>query len=239
VSKWLTTQTVTPCATPVSTVHAISHATTDTHTMPLGMEASMLPGHVSSQTSHRTRSSRRTQQSNVTEAILQFGSQLTTNLMNMAEQSRLDAMRREELLRQEAAEKEKMALAREQMLKQEKMEIVEQNARREEKLLENEYKRQKLQTEMQLEIERQRAASEANNVMAQIEMFERREAEYVAKKEKQAQVEKEYLQRFYEQRIALDKKYYDEKEKRMKHEAQLREQNLRFAKKEQLVPVPN
>jgi len=43
---------------------------------------------------------------------------------------------------------------------------------------------------------------------------------------------------FYEQRIALDKKYYDEKERRMKHEAQLREQNLRFAKKEQSVPIP-
>ena len=148
-------------------------------------------------------------------------------------------MRREELLRQEAAEKEKMALAREQMLKQEKKELLEQNAKREEKFLENEYKRQKLQTEMQLEIERQRAASEANNVLAQIEMFERREAELAAKKEKQAQAEKEYLQKFYEQRIALDKKYYDEKERRMKHEAQLREQNLRFAKKEQLVPVPN
>jgi len=69
-------------------------------------------------------------------------------------------------------------------------------------------------------------------------MFERREAEIAAKKEKQVQAEKEHLQRFYEQRIALDKKYYDEKERRMKQEAQLREQNLRFAKKEQLVPIP-
>ena len=72
----------------------------------------MLPGRVSSQTSHRTRSSKRTEQSNVTEAILQFGSQITTSLMTMAEQYRLDAMRREELthqetmaIRQEAAEK--------------------------------------------------------------------------------------------------------------------------------------
>jgi len=120
VSHWLTTQTVTPCETPVSMVQAISRATTETSTMPLGMEASMLPGRVSSQTSHRTRSSKRTQQSNVTEAILQFGTQLTTNLMTMAEQHRLDAMRREDLLRQEAAEKEKIALAREQIFKQEK-----------------------------------------------------------------------------------------------------------------------
>ena len=29
------------------------------------------------------------------EAILQFGTQMSTNLMNMAEQHRLDAMRRE------------------------------------------------------------------------------------------------------------------------------------------------
>jgi len=57
-------------------VQAISCATTETSTMPLGMEASMLPGHTPSQTSHRTRSSKTTQQSNVTEAILQFGSQL-------------------------------------------------------------------------------------------------------------------------------------------------------------------
>jgi len=137
VSHWLTTQTVTPCATPVSTVHAISRATTETSTIPLGMEASMLPGHVSSQTSHRTRSSKRTQQSSVAEAILQFGTQMTTNLMNMAEQHRLDAMRREDLWRQEAAEKEKesqqIALAREQMFKQEKKELAEQNAKRETK----------------------------------------------------------------------------------------------------------
>jgi len=81
VSHWLTTQTVTPSETPVSVVQAISRATTETSTKPLGMEASVLPGRVSSQTSHRTRSSKRTQQSNVTEAILQFGSQLTTNLI--------------------------------------------------------------------------------------------------------------------------------------------------------------
>ena len=40
---------------------------------------------------------------------------------------------------------------------------------------------------MQLEIERQRAAVETNNIMAQTEMFERREADYVARKEKEVQ----------------------------------------------------
>ena len=176
------------------------------------------------------------------EAILQFGTQMSTNLMNMAEQHRLDAMHREELLRQEAAEKDKIASIRErelqeraekreQMLKQEKMELAEQNARREEKLLENEFKRQKLQTEMQLEIERRRNAAETNNLMAQTEMFERREIEYIARKDREAEIEREKLQTFYEQRIAFEKKYYEEKEKRMKHEAQLREQNLSLEKK--------
>jgi len=242
VSHWLTTQTVTPCATPASTVHAISRAVTEASTMPLGMEASMLPGRVSSQTSHRTRSSKRTRQSSVAEAILQFGTQMTTNLMNMAEQHRLDAMRREDLLRQEAAEKEKLVA-------QEKKELAEQNTKREqmliqakkeseEKILENEFKRQKLQAAAQMEIERRRNAAEANNLMAQTEMFERREIDLIARKERDAEIERERLQKFYEQRIALDKKYFDEKEKRLKCEAQLREQNLKLEQKEQLVPIP-
>ena len=153
--------------TPVSMVQAISRATTETSTMPLGMEASMLPGHVSSQTSHRTRSSKRTQQSSVTEAILQFGTQMSTNLMTMAEQHGLDAMRREDLLRQEAAEKEKLtaarekeiqeqnairekelqktALAREQMCKQEKMQLAEQYALREKDLQRTALAREQMQ----------------------------------------------------------------------------------------------
>jgi len=128
---------------------------------------------------------------------------------------------------------------------QAKLESEEKNAKREEKLLENEFKRKKLQTEMQLEIERQRAATETNTLMAQTEMFERREAEYVARKEKEKQdslvqkeVEKNELKMFYEQKLALEKKYFDEKERRMKYEAQLREENLRFEKKESIVPVP-
>jgi len=40
---------------------------------------------------------------------------------------------------------------------------------------------------MQLEIERQRAAVETNNIVAQTEMFEKREAHYVARKEKEVQ----------------------------------------------------
>jgi len=151
--------------------------------------------------------------------------------MNMAEQHRLDAMHREELLRHEAAEKEKVALAREQMLIQAKKES-------EEKILDSEIKRQKLQTEMQLEIERRRNAAETNNLMAQTEMFERHELDYIARKDREAEMERAKLQTFYENRIAFEKKYYEEREKRMKHEAQLREQNLRLAKTEQLVPVP-
>jgi len=118
---------------------------------------------------------------------------------------------------------------------QAKSESEEKNAKREEKLLENEFKRQKLQTEMQLEIERQRNASEANNLMAQTEMFERREIDFIARKDREAEIEREKLQKFYEQRIALDKKYFEKKERRMKCEAQLRKQNLRFGKAE--IPV--
>ena len=70
------------------------------------------------------------------------------------------------------------------------MDLAEQNAKREEKILENEFKRQKLQTEMQMEIERQRTASEANNLMAQTEMFERREIDLIARKDRDAEIER-------------------------------------------------
>ena len=112
------------------------------------------------------------------------------------------------------------------MFKQEKRELAEQNARREqmliqakkeseEKILENEFKRQKLQAAAQMEIERQRNAAEANNLMAQTEMFERREIDLIARKDRDAEIEREKLQKFYEQRIALDKKYFEEKERRL------------------------
>jgi len=38
--------------------------------------------------------------------------------------------------------------------------------------------------------------------------------------------------------MAIERKIFDEKERRMKLEAQLRDHNLRFEKQEQLVPVP-
>jgi len=70
--------------------------------------------------------------------------------------------------------------------------------------------------------------SDINKLMAQTEMFERREAEYVARKEKEKQdsvalkeIEKNELKMFCEQKMASEKKFYDEKETRMKLEAQL------------------
>jgi len=104
---------VTPCATPVSMVQAISRATTETSTMPLSMEASMFPGQTSSQTIVIGLEFVKELSSLMFEAILQFGSQLTNNLISMAEQYRLDAMHREELLDQEAMKREKIAAARE------------------------------------------------------------------------------------------------------------------------------
>jgi len=77
------------------------------------------------------------------EVMLNFGTQITSNIMSMAEASRQEAARREELLRQEALaiEKEKLAFAREQMLAQMRKDAEEANAKREEQLLENEHKR--------------------------------------------------------------------------------------------------
>jgi len=43
---------------------------------------------------------------------------------------------------------------------------------------------------MQLEIERQRNAAEANNLMAQTEMFERREIDLIARKDRDAEIER-------------------------------------------------
>ena len=46
---------------------------------------------------------------------------------------------------------------------------------------------------MQLEIERQRNAAEANNLMVQTEMFERREIDLIARKDRDAEIEREKL----------------------------------------------
>jgi len=54
----------------------------------------------------------------------------------------------------------------------------------------------------------------------------------------QKEIEKNELKMFYEQKMAIEKKFYDEKERCMKLEAQLREENLRFEKKESIIPVP-
>jgi len=84
----------------------------------------------SSKTSLRTRSSRRSQQTAVTEAILNFGSQLTNNLLTMAEQHRQDAMWRKELLHQEALAIRQEAHAKEKIAAKREKEIAEQNATR-------------------------------------------------------------------------------------------------------------
>jgi len=157
--------------------------------------------------------------------MLNFGTQITSNLMSMAEASRQEAARREELLRQEALgirqealEKDKIALAREQMF-----------AEREDQLLESEQKRQKINAEMQVEIERQRAAVQTNRMTINNEIMECREAEYVERKEHEKQVllglkenEKLEMKACYEQQIALERRLSEEEEKRLRSENQVR-----------------
>ena len=169
--------------------------------------------------------------------MLNFGTQITSNLMNMAEASRQEAARREELLqqealaiRQEALEKDKISLAREQMF-----------ALREDQLLESEQKRQKITAEMQIEIERQRAAVETNRMMVNNEIMERREAEYILRKEREKQEllglkenEKLEMKACYEQQIALERRLSEEKEKRLRSESQV----CMLLQKRDLPPVP-
>jgi len=101
------------------------------------------------------------------------------------------------------------------MLDQMRKDAEEANAKREEQLFENEHKRQKVHAEMQVEIERQRAATETNRLMVHTEMLERREAEYIARKEREKQEllglkenEKLEMKACYEQQIVLQRKLF-------------------------------
>jgi len=99
--------------------------TTEASSLSTGIDATAFLPPEQSQLSRRSKSSKRTYRSSLAEVMLNFGTQITSNIMSMAEASRQEASRREELLRQEAlairqeaVEKEKIALAREQMLVQ-------------------------------------------------------------------------------------------------------------------------
>ena len=214
VCSWLATQSNMQYTPATSTVPAALDAPT-VSSVSLGMDANVYWPPESSQISRRSRSSKRTHRSSLAKVMLNFGTQITSNLMSMAEASRQEAARREELLRhealairQEALEKDKIALAREQMF-----------AQREDQLLESEQKRQKINAEMQIEIERQRAAVQTNRMMVNNEIMERREAEYVLRKEQEKQEllglkenEKLEMKACYEQQIALERRLSEEKE---------------------------
>jgi len=82
---------------------------------------------------------------------------------------------------------------------------------------------------MQIEIERQRTAVETNRMMVNNEIMERREAEYISRKQRERQElldmkEKERLEMkaYYEQQIALERRLAEEEEKRLKSENQVR-----------------
>jgi len=114
-------------------------------------------------------------------------------------------------------------------------------AQSEDQLLESEQKRQKIYAEMQVEIERQRAAVETNRMMINNEIMERREAEYVERKEQEKQVlfglkenEKLEMKACYEQQIALERRLSEEKEKCLRSENQVH----MLLEKRELPPVP-
>jgi len=56
-------------------------------------------------------------------------------------------------------------------------EMEERNVKRVQLMLENEFQRQKVQADLQCEIERQWAATEMNQIVVQTKMLERREVE--------------------------------------------------------------
>jgi len=80
-----------------STVPATLNAPTAS-SVSLGMEANAYWPAENSQFSQRSRSSERTHRSSLAEIMLNFGTQITSNLTSMAEASRQEAARREELL---------------------------------------------------------------------------------------------------------------------------------------------
>jgi len=123
VHRWLATQSNVQCTPATSTVPAMAKATTEASSMSIGMDATAFWPPEQSQISRRSKSSKRTYRSSMAEVMLNFGTQIISNIMSMAEASRQEAARREELLRQEAlairqeaVEKEKLAFAREQII---------------------------------------------------------------------------------------------------------------------------
>jgi len=104
-------------------------------------------------------------------------------------------------------------------------------------------KGRKVNAEMQIEIEKQRAATETNRMMVQAEMIECREAEYIAAKEREKQEllkwkeeEKLEIQACYEQQLVLERKLAEEKEKCLRSENQT---TLLLERRELLPPVMN
>jgi len=107
VQQWVTSQSTAPCCTPpVSVIQTMSRTQTEVSTLPLNHEASRAWPRHSSQSITRSRHSRHSSRSmaTVADAMLNFGNQMTSSLMHLADQHRLDAM-----------EREKMALERKQM----------------------------------------------------------------------------------------------------------------------------
>jgi len=126
------------------------------------------------------------------------------------------------------------------MFAQMRREAEEANVKREEQLLENEHKRQKVNAEMQIEIERQRAAVETNRMMVNNEIMERREVEYITRNEREKQEllglkenEKLEMKACYEQQMALERRLSEEKEKRLRSENQV---HMLLEKKEPPLP---
>jgi len=123
VQQWVATPqaSAAPCQTPpVSVIQTISRTQTDVSTIPLGYSASHVRSHHPSQSTIHSRRSRRSSKSTVVDALANFGSQMTGNLMSFADKCSQDAarreesmgkkaMRREELVREEAVKREELA----------------------------------------------------------------------------------------------------------------------------------
>ena len=99
-------------------------------------------------------------------------------------------------------------------------------------------------------MEKQRVAAETNHLMVQTEIFERREAEQLAKHDKQSErdkqellgrleIEKMVMRDYYQQQLAMERKLADEKAKSLKLELQLREQQLLLECSEVAEKVPS
>jgi len=100
VRSWLATQSSIQCtpAPATSTVPATAKTTTEASSVSIGLDATAYWPPENSQISRRSRSSKRTYRSSLAEVMLNFGTQITSNLMTKAEGSRQEAAKREELL---------------------------------------------------------------------------------------------------------------------------------------------